>query len=286
MIALDDNVLVETGHQGSNNAIIRAPGGLVLIDAPMRPSDALRWRKLVARHGRVLWLVNTDHHPDHVLGNAFLPGTVVGHAGTRRAMLAAPQLTPGFRRVIATLDPRGQRLLPADFTLRPPELTFDSRMALQDGDLRLELLHSPGHTPNCLIAALPDQGILFTGDTMCEAGFPAFIEADIRDWIATLRRIEAMDADRIVPGHGAVCGMAEVTGFRQRMQDLAEGIAARIARGDSRAVIVAQTRYPDRIHTAVNGWPSYPADFVAAVMRASIARIHDDLAREAGLPGA
>ena len=55
---------------------------------------------------------------------------------------------------------------------------------------------------------------------MCEAGLPAFIDADTFEWIETIRKIEAMDIRYIMPGHGKVCTVKEARVFRQQMEDL------------------------------------------------------------------
>jgi glyoxylase-like metal-dependent hydrolase (beta-lactamase superfamily II) len=40
------------------------------------------------------------------------------------------------------------------------------------------------------------------------------------DWIESLRRVEALDFDVLVPGHGALGTRANVTMFREYLQDL------------------------------------------------------------------
>jgi glyoxylase-like metal-dependent hydrolase (beta-lactamase superfamily II) len=54
---------------------------VLLIDTPQQPIDALRWReRITEQHGRILHLVNTEPHPDHIRGNAYFPGVeVIGH---------------------------------------------------------------------------------------------------------------------------------------------------------------------------------------------------------------
>lgn len=41
MIEIAKEMIVETGHQGSNNSIVWIEEGLVLIDSPFRPTDAV-----------------------------------------------------------------------------------------------------------------------------------------------------------------------------------------------------------------------------------------------------
>ncbi len=60
-----------------------------MIDTPKMPTDAIRWRDEIAKHGLVRYLINTKPHGDHFTGNYFFEGTVVAHGGTREAILAA-----------------------------------------------------------------------------------------------------------------------------------------------------------------------------------------------------
>ena len=54
-----------------------------MIDAPYRPSDALRWSEEIASKGEVRYLINTEHHFDHFIGNYFFSGIVISHQETR-----------------------------------------------------------------------------------------------------------------------------------------------------------------------------------------------------------
>ena len=56
---IDSNVLVETEHLGSNNAIIVTRDGVVLVDSPHRPTDAMRWRRIVESCGKVAYLMKS-----------------------------------------------------------------------------------------------------------------------------------------------------------------------------------------------------------------------------------
>ena len=85
MIIIDSNILVETEFLGSNNSIVCTPEGVVCIDSPHRPSDAMAWRRVAEGCGEVLYLLNTDHHPDHTIGNYWPYATTVFDY-VRRAM--------------------------------------------------------------------------------------------------------------------------------------------------------------------------------------------------------
>lgn len=277
MITLDSNILVETGYQGSNNAIVCTRDGLVLIDSPMLPSDAMRWRRVVDGCGSARYLINTEHHPDHTFGNWFLPGEIVSHAYTRQHMLKSAGISQGFCSALEILDPPGMKYYFPGYVQRVPTVTFTERLFLDVGGINFELIHLPGHAQSSIMVVIPHQGIAFVGDLMCEAGLPSFLDADTYAWIDAVRVIEDLDVRYIVPGHGNVCGTSEVTKFRQLMEDLVDQVERRIDAGQSRESIAAEVKYDDNIHTAVNGWTAFPEDLIKSYMGRGIGRIYDDV---------
>ena len=87
MDQIDHNIIVETENLGSNNSLILTSEGIVLIDSPHKPTDAVKWKKEIDSRGKVLYLINTDHHIDHTLTNSMLPGTIIAHEVTRKKLM-------------------------------------------------------------------------------------------------------------------------------------------------------------------------------------------------------
>ena len=275
---IDSNVLVETEHLGSNNAIIVTRDGVVLIDSPHRPSDAIRWRRKVECCGKVAYLINTDHHIDHTMGNFFLPGTVVSHEKTRDRLLHAAPTQAYIDDLLEVIDPAGKMYMQG-YAVRVPTITYSSSLTLHLGGLDFVLTHFRGHTTNSTLVHLPQQRIVFSGDLVCEAGLPAFIDADSFAWIEAVKHIEAMDVRYIVPGHGKVCGIAQARAFRQQMENLIGEIDRRVDRGETRAEVAGAVSYEDRIHVAMGGSPGYPAHLIDHFMKRSIETIYDQVLR-------
>ena len=76
------------------------------------------------------------------------------------------------------------------------------------GDLRLRVLHTPGHTPGSVSFYLEGTPLLFTGDTLFPGG-PGNTTFEGGDFATIIRSIEQRifrvygDATMIWPGHGA-----------------------------------------------------------------------------------
>lgn len=276
MITIDSNILVETEFLGSNNSIVCTREGNVLIDSPHRPTDAMQWRRLVESCGETIFLINTDHHPDHTIGNFFLPGRVVSHEVTRERLLNAAPTRQYLDDLFGVIDPAGKAYM-ADYAVRVPTVTYTGKMSLHVGGLDFELTHLPGHTLNSTMVYVPQQQIAFTGDLVCEAGLPAFVEADTFAWIDALKVIEKMGIRYIVPGHGKVCGLDTARSFRGQIEDLVGEIERRIDKGQPREVVAAEVSYEDRIHIATGESPGYPQHLIDLFMIRSIETIYDQI---------
>ena len=60
-----------------------------------------------------------------------------------------------------------------------------------------------GNTAGDIVAFLPESKTLLTGDLVVYP-FPFATQPYISEWVTVLRKIETMDVERIVPGHGPV----------------------------------------------------------------------------------
>jgi cyclase len=283
MKRISDRVYVEVGFHGSNvGALDGGSGELVLIDAPQLPLDAQRWSSAVAALGTPRFLVNTDHHPDHTIGNRWLAGTVVAHRRTRARLVAEPPALDYLTSLFSKIGPDSVALLDG-YKPRLPEVTFDERLELWVGDRHVVLIHAPGHTENTIFVHLPDDGVLFTGDDVCEASLPAFVDTNLSDFFSALDLAESLPFEHLVPGHGEVSDRGLLQHYRELARELIRRIATAVDAGASRDDVGATIRYTDRIHVDVGDHPDYPADLVDHFQRLSVERIYDDLSRDPSL---
>lgn len=280
---LTDRVHVETGHLGSNNGVVDGGDGKVaLVDAPHRPTDARRWAGTVAGIGDAQWLVNTDHHPDHTIGNRWLPGTVVSHRLTRSRLVDAAPTREYLRDLFAVIDEDAVALVD-DYEVRLAEVVFDERLSLWVGDRRLDLVHAPGHTANTILVHVPDEGVLFTGDDVCNQGLPAFLDATVPDFFDAIDVAAGIDFEHLVPGHGEPGGRELLDRHRELGRELVGRVADAQERGETREDCGERIRFEDLIHAGVGDVPGYPDDLIEHFQRRSIEQIFDDLEADPSL---
>src|ERR1035437_10475316 len=111
MEQLTPNVFTETGLRGCNPSFVTTSDGVVVIDTPQLPTRAVAMRELAESHGPIRYLINTEHHVDHIFGNYYFKGAgaVVNHRGVdERFMVVFPELDPFAYAFEAMPTPAGK----------------------------------------------------------------------------------------------------------------------------------------------------------------------------------
>ena len=94
--------------------------------------------------------------------------------------------------------------------LSPPVLTLRDGMTLWVDDLRVDLIFvGPAHTTNDVVAWIPERRLLMAGDIAFNGGTPFVVMGSIQGSLEATARLRGLGAEKVVPGHGDVCG-AEV----------------------------------------------------------------------------
>jgi cyclase len=245
MVRIAAQTYAETEFRGCNPGFVVTGEGVVMIDTPQLPQDALRWREEIARYGKVRYVINTEPHGDHFTGNFFFDGAVVAHEGTREAILGAS--VEQLRERLAHASPASLPL-PEDFRFRPPCVTFTQQLTLHLGEHTFELISFPGHTPYQVAVYVPEERVLFTSDNVFCRVQAWLHQALPYAWLDSLRQMEELQADVLVPGHGSLCDRRYLPEMRAFIQEWIETVSAAIDRGlsleQAQAQISLLERYP------------------------------------------
>ncbi len=281
------------GH-GCNPGFVTTSVGVVMIDTPMLPTYAVRWRDEIARRGEVRYLINTGYHLDHISGNYFFPGTVVSQEGIR-AMLCGPLkgiLLPTMDTAKVAIaramglgeyivwryqdrDPEGMKESPdlaRNYRPRLPELTFSDRLTLHVGDHTFELFHLPGHTPHEVGVYVPEERVVFTGDNFTPGIQPRIDQSSPLEWVQSLKKIAAMDADFFVPGHGEVGDKKAVREFTAFLEGLIDVVRQFVKQGGTKEEAVAQISFEGQLLVRHSG---------VEQQRMNVTRLYEAVSNEA-----
>jgi cyclase len=232
----------QPGH--SNSVIIINDEDVVVVDSTRMPSQARKIIAVVRAltNKPVRTLIHTHWHDDHVYGNqAFaeaFPGLeIIAQQNAREDMMAIsiPRNLPGYKKdypaYVAQIEERlkqastsAQPLSPEGRgqlervaarirreieelpTLHPrvPNVTFDTALTLYRGSREIRLLHfGRANTRGDTVVYLPREKIIASGD-MIVSPVPYAHGSYMTEWIAANKKLAALEADVIIPGHGRI----------------------------------------------------------------------------------
>ncbi len=196
---------------GANAGIIIGRDGIVVVDTLISAKEADRFIKDIraVSDKPIKYVVNTHSHLDHTFGNSEfskLGAVIISQEIDKKNMLANGEanLKKAAAYGLTDKDMEGTRL-------SYPSLTFSEKMEIDLGDQVIELIYPrPSHTGGSIMAYLPDKKVLFTGDILFTNYHPNIASGDVDSWLKVLDTVAAVDADKIIPGHGPVSGKKDI----------------------------------------------------------------------------
>lgn len=205
--------------RGGNIGLFIGEDGVFLIDDQYAPLT----EKIVAAIREVSdepirFLVNTHMHPDHTGGNENFGkmGTLIfGHDNVRTQMAAA------------------------GYAEEPPLITFGEDMRFHINGETVHVFKVPdSHTNGDSFIKFEGSNVVHTGDVYRTTTYPYIDMGNGGSYLGTIdalnKLIEVSDVDtKIVPGHGGISNVAEVTAFRDMLVVIRDRVAAAIRDGDS-----------------------------------------------------
>jgi len=204
------NIFVETEYHGANVAFIVTREGVILIDTPMLPDEARHWLGQIEAQTdqQVLYILNTDHHRAHVIGNQYFPtATVVAHEDAWKEMKSYGD---SFRTRLINMYqdrmPKAVEEWKEHLVIVKPEITFTGRTVLYRGDKEIVLIPIGGHTTATTVVYFPNEKLLFTGDAVVTNRPPFLSQGDTKQWLEALTFLRKLNYDVLVPGHGELTG--------------------------------------------------------------------------------
>ena len=276
MKEVKNSIYVETSYPGANIGLIATDGGAVLVDSPMIPGDAWRWLRRVAKiaKGGLAYLINTDYHGAHVLGNCFFPAIIIGHElAWREVKSHGDNILQRYVDEYREKDPQIATEL-AEVRMVAPEVTVIDGLSLYKGNHHLDILFFGGHSQASIGVYLPEEKVLFTGDVVVNGRHPNLSQAQSTQWLQALERIRSLDVEIIVPGHGEPGDLGMVEGMQNYIQELRQRVENLYRNGSSRRETV------EKVRTAmIERFPirTERRDSTAAQIRSGIERIYEEV---------
>jgi cyclase len=224
------------GSWGWSNAGLVVDGGRTLLidtlfDLALTRTMLETMRRSVPPAAHIDTLVNTHVNGDHTHGNQLVVGAEI--VGTRTLLEEMEALPP--ERLAALFqnwralgaagaflhETMGSRFDFSGIVLTPPNRLFDGELTLKVGDKEVRLIDlGPAHTKSDVVAYLPAERTLFTGDLLFNGGHPAVWAGPVKNWIAACERMLSWDVETVVPGHGPITDKSAIRRLKDYFVEL------------------------------------------------------------------
>ncbi|MBM1816546.1 MBL fold metallo-hydrolase [Pseudosulfitobacter pseudonitzschiae] len=221
-----------TAEGDPNSGVIIGDDSVMIVEAQATPRLANKVIDCVrsVTDKPISHVVLTHYHAVRVLGASAFNANQIIMSDTARGMVAErgqEDWDSEFQRFPRLFE--GHESIPG---LTWPTTTFNDKMTVYLGNRRVDLMHlGRAHTAGDIVAHVPDQNVMFTGDIVeyhsaCYCGDGYF-----GDWGTTLDRIKAFDVDAIAPGRGdALVGRDMVNAAIENTRDFVDSTYAAAAR--------------------------------------------------------
>ncbi len=173
----------------------------------MEKAEPLAFQNIVA-------LVNSHSNGDHCNGNNCVNTEVIisSESTLEEMQHESPEMMANLLLQAPTMGKLGEYFTHcfgnfdfAGVSRKLPNTTFKKETTKKVGDKVVELHEvGPAHTNGDIIAYVPNDKVIYTGDILFIEGHPILWAGPISNWIDACIKIIALDVDSVVPGHGPV----------------------------------------------------------------------------------
>jgi len=154
-------------------------------------------------------LVNTHANPVHTNGNQLVAEAQIISSTAcfdeMREQSSAPRYPMTGEAGAFFREVLGSRFDLSNIKVVLPSRTFDRELTVRVGSKEVRLLElGPAHTRGDVVAYVPADRTVFTGDILFVGGHPVIWAGPVDNWIRACDKIVEWDVETVVPGHGPI----------------------------------------------------------------------------------
>jgi len=220
---------------GGNIGLSVGDDGVVVIDdefAPLTPKIQAAIAAITPKP--IKFVLNTHWHGDHTGGNenmAAAGAVIVAHDNVRKRM-SVEQFIEMMKRKVPASPPKAL-----------PIVTFSTDVTLHLNGEDLHIISAgPAHTDGDAIVVFPKAKVVHMGDCFMTISYP-FVDlssgGNFDGFVAAADKVLGMadDSFKIIPGHGALSGKADLKSWRDMLATIRTRVKKQADAGKTLEVI-------------------------------------------------
>lgn len=296
MKKIQKNIYVHVTQNGYNIGCVTGEDGVVSIDLPATPEEALAWRAQIAEVTtaplRAVIFTAADRINSDVLGALNIPSIVHESAITQ---LHAPLdlMQPHGMDMLTMPSQMAATATPSTTAMRDlgpqPELSYSETMSYVLGlrhPVYVDVQYIGGYGPGAAFVTVRDTGVIFTGDHVTVGQPPSLAYGDHPRWVDALTTLKKnKKITTLIPGHGPVGDLAAINEVQEYIK-LATTRVKALVRGNKSRNDLSQivpdllAMYALKPGKSTVKHPASDVDVLSRVIRNGLERIYDDLKQE------
>lgn len=194
-------VLIQQNALGLYTGIIQTKEGNILIDSPYRTDDLKAWGSRSAKSDSI-FLVLLDTQYDRTLSAKGCDCIIVSQSDYLLPAKPRQQAVKLQEELLGSAD--GHEQIGSSSRPYSPEISFDQNMNLFFGGSEVLLEHHPGSNVAGIWAILPQEKVIFVGDSVMVNQPPFLAYSDPTAWAADMKLL----ASRAYKGYQIVSSRA------------------------------------------------------------------------------
>lgn len=199
-------IFVETSYPPYNLALIYIGDGALAVDLPPHPDHARQWLDTAQNAvGKIKYVILSDAAPERQVAASMSDYPLIAAAATKSLIMNHDERS--WRELLETVAKQSAEESRKMLLLKQRRITlsFNAQFNMYTGKGLLHFEAAPGGPPGALWITLPEQNLLFAGDTVA-IDEPPLLEnsADSKAWFEALGvLVNRAEIQRIVAGRDA-----------------------------------------------------------------------------------
>ncbi len=191
-----------SGRFPNSNGLLIESKYRVLVDTGFGRSR----REAILAGGKVDIIINTHFHLDHAYGNRHFPKAQIWAHRLDALPLSSQEMFMAYTGFDSLKESPNELIFPGGMLAREVTRELEDGEMLDFGEIILQVIHTPGHTPGHISLFEPKHKVLFSGDIDLTSFGPWYgnIRSDLDAFSTSIDKLIALEPQVFVSSHAGI----------------------------------------------------------------------------------